>query len=592
MSERRHTDKPELNPTGVISLADNHAAMVGNRTLFPSTVVTVTADEPDRLLVSGKNNRKIGATVEKGAFKGYGIFMLSLEERATCPTDCSARAFCYGNGMQLARRHRIGDADVFFDRLGFEIAELLDEHPGLLIRLHVLGDFPSAEYVAFWKDVLDEYPNVACFGYTHRSPISWGGDEIGDAIQAVKDAHPQRFRIRWSGLVARADGAVIINEVPRGARAGDNSIVCPSQRDATACCATCALCWEAPHESIAFVKHGRQSAEAEAEAATVAMRAQPTLLSEKEGGGAAVAREERGAAAEPASDLRRVQGIKMPSVKPTLIPMQDTPEMRKVKPTDLIVEEQYQRQLSGKSIRLIKKIVGGWDWAKFKPPVCAESADGLFVIDGQHTAIAAASHPHIVTIPVMVVKRDLIERRAAAFVSQNTQRVVMTPLQIFHAEVVAGDKAATGILKTAIRAGATIPRSPPTKDKAKPGEVVSMSALRKLWAHGKPEHMERVLRIAVMSGKPLNSLLLRGIHLALLETEPHHEDLCPISELTDEEIAWHTARLNIEKQADEVAADAECSRYDALATLITGTLWDNGEEYQKFLDERAASCPR
>jgi hypothetical protein len=272
MSDRRHTDKPDLNPAGVMSLDINHAAMRENRTLFPSTVVTVTADAPDRLLVSGRNNRKIGATVEKGKFKGYGIYCLSLEERATCPEDCSARGFCFGNGMQMARRHRIGDADVFFDRLGFEIMELLDEEPaGLSIRLHVLGDFPSVEYVSFWKEVLDENPNVMCWGYTHRAPTNWGGDEIGDAIQAVKDAHPERFRIRWSTDVARPDSAIILDHVPRGARGPNQEIVCPAQTDATACCATCSLCWGAPNENIGFIKHGRVSADVEAEAVTQAM---------------------------------------------------------------------------------------------------------------------------------------------------------------------------------------------------------------------------------------------------------------------------------------------------------------------------------
>jgi hypothetical protein len=257
MSARRFTEKPDLNPLSVMSLDINHAAMRENRTLFPSTVVTVTADAPDRLLVSGRNNRKIGATVEKGKFKGYGIYCLSLEERATCPEDCSARGFCYGNGMQMARRHRIGDADVFFDRLGFEIMELLDEEPaGLSIRLHVLGDFPSVEYVSFWKEVLDENPNVMCWGYTHRAPTNWGGDEIGDAIQAVKDAHPERFRIRWSTDVARPDSAIILDHVPRGARGPNQEIVCPAQTDATACCATCSLCWGAPNENIGFIKHG------------------------------------------------------------------------------------------------------------------------------------------------------------------------------------------------------------------------------------------------------------------------------------------------------------------------------------------------
>jgi len=579
MSERRFTEKPDLNPMAVMSLDINHAAMRENRTLFPSTVVTVTADAPDRLLVSGKNNRKIGATVEKGKFKGYGIYCLSLEERATCPTDCEARGFCYGNGMQMARRHRIGDADVFFDRLGFEIVNLLDQHPGLLIRLHVLGDFPSAEYVAFWKDVLDEYPNVACFGYTHRLPQNWGGDEIGDAIQAVKDAHAERFRIRWSNDhgVAMSDSSVILDRLPRGARGPNGELVCPSQTDATACCATCALCWDVPRENIGFIKHGRPSVETEAAAVMEGFRDEPKGLTDTPEG---VTRHPE-ALTNP--DTRKVQGIPVQGVKPNTVRADSTPELRMVQPTDLTIESNYQRSLSGKSIKLIRKIVAGWDWAKFKPPVCAESDGGLFVIDGQHTAIAAASHPHVYRIPVMVVRRDEESDRAAAFVSQNTERVQMSPLQIFHAEVVARKPATIEMLKSAIRAGATIPRSPPKKGEEKPGEIVSVGALQHVWAHGKPENFERVLRIAVLSGKaPVNSLLIRGIDLALKRPEDKQTGMPPIADLDDAELAYAVSKIDIDEQSAEVAVESQCSKYDALASLIETYVVDLAEEYSEL----------
>jgi hypothetical protein len=251
MSERRFTDKPDLDPEAVWSLDINHAAMRENRTLFPSTVVTVTVSEPERILVSGKNNRKLGGTVEKGKFGAYAIYGLSLEERATCPSDCEMRGACYGNGMQMARRHRIGDPEVFYQRLEAEIKEILSEEFGLLIRLHVLGDFPNIENVAFWSDMLAEHDALACYGYTH-----WGRDtEIEKAIAAVKEAYPDRFRIRWSGQDI-PDGSIVIEYVPQKPRTKDGALVCPSQTDSTACCATCALCWDAPHETIAFIKHG------------------------------------------------------------------------------------------------------------------------------------------------------------------------------------------------------------------------------------------------------------------------------------------------------------------------------------------------
>lgn len=610
MSQRRFTEKPDLDPTAVRSLPEGHPAMVENRTLFPSTVVEVTADAPDRLLVSGHNNIKIGKTVEKGQFNGYGIFMLSLEERATCPTDCTARAFCYGNGMQMARRHKIGDQDVFFDRLGMEIAELLDEHEGLLIRLHVLGDFPSVEYVSFWKEVLDEYPNVACFGYTHRATTKWGGDEIGDAIAQVKAAHPSRFRIRWSSPTDRSDGATIIDYIPEGPRSKSGALVCPSQTDDTACCATCALCWERgfADKTIAFIKHGPKSEEAAAHAAMLVQNEQivQNVQNVKAAGvdlkvnsappdqpEEITPEVQHSQGVEPregpqnspegiAPQRRRVRGIQLPqSVRDGYAKsfMPPPPECRMVEPSTLIVEVGYQRDLSGKSLRLIKSIVGKWDWAKFKPPVCAETPDGLFVIDGQHTAIAAASHPKIEQIPVMVVHRPEIEDRAAAFVSQNMDRVAMSPLQIFHAQLVAGDKDALGILRCVVKAGASVPRSPPKKGEAKPGEIVSMSALRHIWAGGDPAHLERVLHIAVLSGKtPIASTLARGVDVAL-----KHETVfgdTPLNDLADEEIAAAIAKIDdIEKRAEGIAADAVCSKYYALAMAISCEVEDNSEAY-------------
>lgn len=500
MSDRRFTDKPDLAPWSVRGLAEDHPAMLQDRTLFPSTVVEVTADAPDRLLVSGANNRKLGATVEKGAFKGYGLYGLSLEERATCPTDCAVRDVCYGNGMQMARRHRIGDPDVFYDRLATELADLCialeDTGGGVLVRLHVLGDFPSVEYVGFWGDALDEHPNLAVYGYTARRSTSWGGDEIGDAIQSLKDRYPDRFRIRWSSTVSRPDGTMVIGNVPKSARI-DEGIVCPSQTDATACCATCALCWEpaAAKDSIVFIKHGPKSDAVAAEAAM------DTGQDDKPG-------------AE--DNTRPVAPLQLAaSVKPAPI-THSTPEVRMVSPADLRIEAAYQRDLSGRSVTLIRKIVTTWDWTKFKPPVCAETPDGLFVIDGQHTAIAAASHPGIVKIPVLIVQAKAVETRARAFVSHNRDRLAMSPLQIFHADAAAGDPATRTLLAIAERVGASIPRAAPARGRGKPGQMIAVTDLKAtLTAHGEAV-VERIMRIAVMAQRaPLTRLETRALRMLL-----------------------------------------------------------------------------
>lgn len=707
MSDRRFTDKFELNPGAVRSLPDGHPAMLEKRTLFPSTVVETDAEFSDSLLVSGKNNRKLGERVEKGAFKGYALYGLSLEERATCPDDCSIRGACYGNGMQMARRHRIDTESYFYGYLESEIEQLLaDEQYGLLIRLHVLGDFPSVEYVAFWADMLSAHEKLACYGYTHRRAKSWGGDEIGEAIQNLKDQFPDRFRIRWSGEVSRADGAVVINSVPTRPRVPEG-LVCPAQTDATACCATCALCWEpsARHDTIAFVKHGPKSNGAAAETAMAGDDFTKLLLSTrgwltnfakslckdailaedlvqetyvkalasrdsfdglnlsawlttilknyyfslarkskretddpegflterlvspddaaasleaKEGleafeeisedqrealrmiangdsyeEAAAVtgvpigtikSRVHRGREAlkaatdfeptrvvtpkrlfTPAVETREVKPIALPpSIRPKQVST-ELPETRNVSPSELRIEPKYQRDLTGRSISLIKKIVAGWDWAKFKPPVCAETKDGLFVIDGQHTAIAAASHPGISKIPVLVVSADDVEHRADAFVSHNRDRLAMSVFQVFHAEVTAGNREARDVLAAVMRGGGSIPRAQPMKGYAKPGQVIPVNELRRIFRTDGAAAVEEIVGIAVAARvAPVSQTILRAIRLILKE----HRFAEVKSKGPTAIAAAITATKNIDLAARNFAVESDQSRDRACAVLI------------------------
>lgn len=258
MRDQRLADKSyKMDPGNVKSLDPDHPAIIENRTLFPNTVVPVTMDEPTRLLVSGFNNKKIGKIVQKGRFKGYHLYNFSLEERATCPEHCEARAFCYGNGMHLARRHQIDDFTVFSRRMYLELAELMRGAPGLLVRLHVLGDFPSVQYVHFWVQMLSIFPKLVVWGYTHWDMDEPEGADIALVIAAAKLFDPDRFRVRWSG-VHGDDGTVISEDIPEGKHIGD-AIVCPAQTEASECCATCGLCWETRH-TIAFIKHGPKKA--------------------------------------------------------------------------------------------------------------------------------------------------------------------------------------------------------------------------------------------------------------------------------------------------------------------------------------------
>ena len=134
--------------------------------------------------------------------------------------------------------------------------------------------------------------------------------------------------------------------------------------------------------------------------------------------------------------VRAVAAIDLPGVTPAPLEGLAEPMFDRLVPRDLLVDAIYQRGLSARSLRLIRSIVGGWDWMKYEPPVVALTDRGFELIDGQHTAIAAACHPEIATMPVMVVDGSGLARRASAFVSHAVDRLQATPAQIHHAALV------------------------------------------------------------------------------------------------------------------------------------------------------------
>jgi hypothetical protein len=187
---------------------------------------------------------------------------------------------------------------------------------------------------------------------------------------------------------------------------------------------------------------------------------------------------------EAAPTLRPVQPICTKGVS-SQWPPTGPPIFEDVDPATLLVEERYQRDLSDKSIRLIKQIVSEWDWRRFKPPVVAFADEGLQIIDGQHTAIAAASHPDIKTIPVMVVEAPELETRALAFIGHNRDRLQVTAMQLHHASVAAGDKLALRVEEVCARAGVKLVRAAGGGHHWRVGETQAINAVRKLVeAHG------------------------------------------------------------------------------------------------------------
>jgi len=216
------------------------------------------------------------------------------------------------------------------------------------------------------------------------------------------------------------------------------------------------------------------------------------------------------------TELRPVQPLPIPDVVPGDI-SEHRPDFKWVKPESLRVEGRYQRDLSRRSVKLIKHVVTVWDWGRMKPPICAyNEASELVVIDGQHTAIAAASHPALDEIPVMIVKNSEIKGRASAFIGHNKDRVQVTAPQLYYASLEAGDDVAVALNEACERAGAVIRRNPPPNGNWKVGETVAVGALRKVVELKGKAGGCRVLKILMNARRaPISALEVQTVQALL-----------------------------------------------------------------------------
>lgn len=245
LTKSRFASRP-LNGKSASLPAYDHPALISGHTIYPTTV---RAGRDRWALKSGENSAKVGGLIMKGKWTGFPVYTLTLEERATCPTSCHHWRSCFGNKMQYADRVAAGP-DLEW-RLPREIALLEAYHPnGFAVRLHILGDFYSVEYVDLWRRLLERHPALNIFGYTARHDKD---DAIADALKAMVQDQWKRFAIRFSNA-PESFGAPATISVEHPFQVPAGTVQCPEQIGKTESCSTCALCWQSKRR-IAFLQH-------------------------------------------------------------------------------------------------------------------------------------------------------------------------------------------------------------------------------------------------------------------------------------------------------------------------------------------------
>lgn len=223
-------------------------------TRFPNRLQSVpeqpTASTGLYVLKSAAGNRKLSTgnpTILKGPWRGKPMYTLTLPERTTCWSGCQNWQGCYGNNMWRALRYEPGlELEA---AIGADVTLLARRHPdGFVVRLHVLGDFYSEDYVAHWATLLVDHPEAHVFGYTH-----WPQDHpIGAALTAWVEGQVRVALLRSDGPLT--DALPVAVTVGRTAEAAPGTILCPEQTGATAACTTCGLCMN-HRTSVSFRDH-------------------------------------------------------------------------------------------------------------------------------------------------------------------------------------------------------------------------------------------------------------------------------------------------------------------------------------------------
>lgn len=230
----------------------------------------------------------------------------------------------------------------------------------------------------------------------------------------------------------------------------------------------------------------------------------------------------------------------------------------------------YQRPLDEGRV---KSILDGFTWRSFGALVVVPQDGGRYhVTDGQHRLAAALLHPKISHVPAVIVKAEDVPAEAAVFVEINRNRKNVSPLELFFAQLAAGDAGAESVLRVCSRAGVRIPKHP---GNFKPGDSVAVTALSNLVASYAEERAVEFLK--VLAGfAPIKAEHIKA--MAHLMTDPEFSGQV---QLEDVAVAVKAIGTAGDTEAKRFAATHSTSVWKGLASV-----W-----FQKTRKRRAPASP-
>lgn len=240
-----------------------------------------------------------------------------------------------------------------------------------------------------------------------------------------------------------------------------------------------------------------------------------------------------------------------------------SPDPITIRPEECYVDREYQRSLSRSSMRLIHKIVTDWDWTKFKAPIVTKDEQGRYlIIDGQHTAIAAATHPDIDKIPALFVPLTDVADQAKSFIGHNTARIPVSSLDLYHARITAGEELVVQANKILNENGITVVRSLQGRNHQwLANQTMATSTILKILdKHGLPKFVPVVEFIQQCAFSPISADHWRFVE-GLLAIPSTDQPYTPSMML---EVIKATHQQDAINEASKIAASMEVPKWQGL----------------------------
>lgn len=181
-------------------------------------------------------------------------------------------------------------------------------------------------------------------------------------------------------------------------------------------------------------------------------------------------------------------------------------ELAIVKIADLRVDMTYQRNVTAGSVKNIRAICRAFDWSKFLPVIAVRDGETFSVVDGQHRATAAATLG-ITAVPVYVLSCTAAEA-AAAFAAINGNVTPVEAIDVWFAELAAGDPQALAIQRCLDAAGVKLTRR---KEGHGVGETRSINVIRRAYDFYGPALLTTVLQCITETGSGNPGLIVGSV---------------------------------------------------------------------------------